>query len=392
MPESTENMFDRVRVAQLSAAHLSHDVYPAFLGVLLPLLIDELGLSLAAAGILASTLRWTTSLQPFLGHLADRTDTRAWVIYAPAVTAVCMSLVGVAPNATTVVILLLLTGVSHAAFHPSGGALVTRVAGDQWGRGTAWFMTGGEIGRVIGPVFIAGIIAVGGLKLSPIAVLPGLLTTVLLYKALRHAPALYASSKARANIRLALRNGRRPVLMLSAAVFLRSSANVTVVIFYPTLVTSSGGGLLLAGIGVGLYEVGAVIGAFAGGVLSDRFGRNKMMLAGALLGAPPLIAAFIVGATPLGFALLVVGGLGWLSSTSIELVTMQELLPENRSTAVGITYFVKAAGAIVATIVIGFVAEFVGLLTALVVAMLVGLTCLPFLWLSGDPSRDYAAD
>lgn len=129
--------FDRVRVAQLSAAHLAHDVYPAFLGVLLPLLIDELGLSLAAAGILASTLRWTTSLQPFLGHLADRTDTRAWVIYAPAVTAACMSLVGVAPNTTTVVILLLLTGMSHAAFHPSGGALVTRVSGNQWGRGTA---------------------------------------------------------------------------------------------------------------------------------------------------------------------------------------------------------------------------------------------------------------
>lgn len=381
--------FDRVRVAQLSAAHLAHDVYPAFLGVLLPLLIDELGLSLAAAGILASTLRWTTSLQPFLGHLADRTDTRAWVIYAPAVTAACMSLVGVAPNTTTVVILLLLTGMSHAAFHPSGGALVTRVSGNQWGRGTAWFMTGGEIGRVIGPVFIAGVIALGGLKMSPIAVIPGLLTTVLLYKALRHAPALYANSSVRANVRDALKAGRTPLLMLSAAIFLRSSANVTVVIFYPTLVTSEGGGLLLAGVGVGLYEVGAVAGAFAGGVLSDRFGRNRVMLIGALIGAPPIIAALYVGATPLGFALLVLGGFGWLSATSIELVTMQELLPNNRSAAVGLTYFVKAAGAIVATIIIGIVAQLVGLLTALTAAMLVGLACIPFLLFARDPSRSY---
>ena len=381
--------FDRVRVAQLSAAHLAHDVYPAFLGVLLPLLIDELGLSLAAAGILASTLRWTTSLQPFLGHLADRTDTRAWVIYAPAVTAACMSLVGVAPNTTTVVILLLLTGMSHAAFHPSGGALVTRVSGNQWGRGTAWFMTGGEIGRVIGPVFIAGIIALGGLKMSPIAVIPGLLTTVLLYKALRHAPALYANSSVRANVRDALKAGRRPLLMLSAAIFLRSSANVTVVIFYPTLLTSDGGGLLLAGVGVGLYEVGAVAGAFAGGILSDRFGRNRVMLIGALIGAPPIIAALYVGATPRGFALLGLGGVGWLSATSIELVTMQELLPDNRSAAVGLSYFVKAAGAIVATVLIGIVAQLVGLLTALTVAMLVGLACIPFLLFARDPSRSY---
>lgn len=384
--------FDRVRVAQLSAAHLAHDVYPAFLGVLLPLLIDELGLSLAAAGILASTLRWTTSLQPFLGHLADRTDTRNWVIYAPAVTAACMSLVGVAPNAPTVVILLLLTGVSHAAFHPSGGALVTRVSGDEWGRGTAWFMTGGEIGRVIGPIFIAAVIAVGGLRLSPVAVLPGILTTVLLYKALRHAPALYASAKGRANVREALANGRRPVLMLSAAIFLRSSANVTVVIFYPTLVTASGGSLLRAGVGVGLYEVGAVVGAFLGGVLSDRLGRNKMMLAGALLGAPPIAAALYLGATPLGFALLVVGGFGWLSATSIELVTMQELLPDNRSTAVGITYFVKAAGAIVATIMIGVAADVIGLLPALTIAMGVGLACVPFLLFTRDPDRDYISE
>lgn len=384
--------FNRVRVAQLSAAHLAHDVYPAFLGVLLPLLIDELGLSLAAAGILASTLRWTTSLQPFLGHLADRTDTRTWVIYAPTITAACMSLVGVAPNTPTVVLLLLLTGVSHAAFHPSGGALVTRFAGDEWGRGTAWFMTGGEIGRVIGPVFIAGVVAVGGLRITPLAVLPGILTSALLYKALRHAPALYATSITRANIRLALRNGRRSVLMLSAAVFLRSSANVTVVIFFPTLVTAEGGSLLRAGVGVGLYEVGAVAGAFAGGILSDRLGRNKLMLAGAVLGGPPIVAALYLGASPLGYLLLVVGGFGWLSATSIELVTMQELLPENRSTAVGITYFVKAAGAILATIMIGVAADAIGLLSALTIAMAVGLACVPFLLFTHDPERDYISE
>lgn len=250
-------------------------------------------------------------------------------------------------------------------------------------------MTGGEIGRVIGPVFIAGVIALGGLMMSPIAVIPGLLTTVLLYKALRHAPALYANSSVRANVRDALKAGRTPLLMLSAAIFLRSSANVTVVIFYPTLVTSEGGRLLLAGVGVGLYEVGAVAGAFAGGVLSDRFGRNRVMLIGALIGAPPIIAALYLGATPLGFALLVLGGFGWLSAASIELVTMQELLPNNRSAAVGLTYFVKAAGAIVATIIIGIVAQLVGLLTALTAAMLVGLACIPFLLFARDPSRSY---
>lgn len=97
--------FQRRNVLLLSGAHLAHDTYPAFLGVMLPLLIDELHISLAVAGLLASGLRWTTSLQPFLGHLADRTDTRAWVILTPAITATCMSLIGIAPTTTAVMAL-----------------------------------------------------------------------------------------------------------------------------------------------------------------------------------------------------------------------------------------------------------------------------------------------
>ena len=149
--------FDTAAVATVSVGHLVHDTYPAFLGPLMPLLIPKLGLSLAAAGALVSVLRWSALIQPFLGYWADRTDPRYWVILAPTVTALGMSLLGIAPSYLAVVVLLVLAGLSHAAFHPSAAALATRSSGRYWGRGTSVFMTGGELGRAIGPLFIVAV-------------------------------------------------------------------------------------------------------------------------------------------------------------------------------------------------------------------------------------------
>lgn len=387
-PAEAPASFQRRDVLLLSGAHLAHDTYPAFLGVMLPLLIDELHISLAVAGFLASGLRWTTSLQPFLGHLADRMDTRWWVILAPAVTATAMSLIGIAPTTTAVMALLLLTGLSHAAFHPAGGAMATRASGNEWGKGTSYFMTGGEIGRVVGPVFIAAVLALGGLRLSPIAVIPGLIASLVLLRRLRARPALGGPGKERAHILEAIRTGRRTILLLAAAIIIRGGANVAVVIYYPTFATGEGYPLLVAGLAITLYEVGAVFGAFWGGILSDRFGRTRMMMLGVLLGGPPVILAILWGPTTLGLALLVVGGFGWLSGNSIELVTMQELLPENRSAAVGITYFMKAAGAIGGTILIGAIGQVVGLQATMVGAIVVGMLAAPVLVVMRDPARN----
>jgi len=385
------SQFQRRNVLLLSGAHLAHDTYPAFLGVMLPLLIDELHISLAVAGLLASGLRWTTSLQPFLGHLADRTDTRAWVILAPAVTATCMSLIGIAPTTTAVMALLLLTGLSHAAFHPAGGALATRVSGNEWGKGTAYFMTGGEIGRVIGPIFIAALLALGGLRLSPVAVIPGLIASIVLFRNLRHQPTLGGPGKQRAHIREALGVARSAIIILGSAMFLRAAGNVAIFVFYPTYAIERGSTLLMAGLALTIYEIGAVVGSFWGGILSDRFGRARLMFLGLLIAGPSLVLAIALGPTLLGLFLLLIGGFGWLSANSIELVTMQELLPENRSAAVGISYFVKAAGGIVGTIVIGFAGQAFGLRATLIAAVAIGMLAAPFLLAAKDPARNGGA-
>jgi predicted MFS family arabinose efflux permease len=141
----TEAPFDRPTVVTLRAAHFVHGSYPPFIGILLPPLTTRLEMGLAAAGIHGSGIRWTTLLQRVLGHLADRRDTRAWVILARALTAIWICALVLAPSAPVAATLLLLASLSHAAFHPAAGAMVTRVAGGQWGTAAAYFMTGGEL-------------------------------------------------------------------------------------------------------------------------------------------------------------------------------------------------------------------------------------------------------
>jgi MFS transporter, FSR family, fosmidomycin resistance protein len=381
----TATGFDRRNVVLLSGAHLAHDIYPAFLGVLLPLLIEELDISLAIAGVLASMIRWTTSLQPFLGHWADRTDTRYWVILTPALTASCMSLLGVAPNTVGVVALLLLAGLSHAAFHPAGGALASRASGTEWGKGMSYFMTGGEIGRVLGPLLIAGVVGVWGLRASPAAVIPGLLATLVLWRRFGSSDALGLRARPPTRVLEALRSGRTHLLLLSGAVIFRSFANVAIIIFYPTYATREGASLLAAAMALAVYELGAVAGTLTGGILSDRHGRTRVMLVGLLAALPPMFGAVLVGPTVLGFVFLFVAGFLWLSATGVELALMQQLLPDNRSTAVGLTYLARSAGAIVATIGIGVVGDGLGLRAALLGAIAIGAVAILFMAVLPEP-------
>ena len=369
--------FDRSTIVALGAAHLAHDSYPAFVGVLLPILIPRLGISLAAAGLLASSIRWSSVVgNPLLGYLGDRRDTRYWIALAPFATAVCMSLLGLAPTFAIALILLLAAGVSHSAFHPSAGAMATRAAGRHWGRGTSYFMTGGEVGRSVGPLFIAAMISLVGVRWSWLAAIPGALATAVLLVRLRRTSAVTVA-RLPGDLRRAAREGWRWVSLLSAAILLRTTTNMGFIVFYPTFATRMGASLLMAGLGVAVYELGGVCGTFLGGTLSDRIGRRTVLAVGVGVGVPCLILALTTGFGPWHYVLLACAGLGIVSSNPVQLVVMQELVPQNRGAAVGITFLMTGLGAIIATVAVGIIASGLGLEPAMLLASAIGALSLP---------------
>ncbi len=375
---SAPTAFDTPTIVAVSGAHLVHDTYPAFVGVLLPLLIPQLGISLTVAGLLAATFRVATAVQPILGHIADRADTRFWIILAPGATAIAISMLGLAPSPLAVALLLALAGLSSAVFHPAAAALVTRSSGTEWGRGTSIFMTGGESGRAIGPLVIAFVLSIVGLAGSWIALIPGVLFTGVLFLRLARRSEVHLRRPA-GSIRQALRAARRPFVLLAASNSLMSMATVGLLVFIPTYLTDAGAGLVLAGAAVTVFEIGGAVGAFSGGTVSDRIGRRPMLAIASGVGAPLLILALALPAGLVVLPFLAVAGVVLLSAGPVQLVLMQELLPENRSTAVGLSIFVTTLTSAVGTVLVGALGQAMGLQIALMLAAGAALLALPFI-------------
>lgn len=370
--------FETPTILAVSAAHLIHDSYPAFVGMLLPLLIPKLGISLVVAGLLAATFRLATAVQPILGHVADRADTRSWIILAPAVTALAIGLLGVAPAVGIVAVLLVVAGISSSVFHPAAAVLVTRASGTEWGRGTSIFMAGGESGRALGPVVIATVLAVVGLGWSWIAIVPGVVASVVLYLRLAHRPSVHLTHPAGSTL-AALRTARRGFLLLAGASAMLSLASVGLLVFVPTYLTGAGADLLLAGLAVTAFSIGGAVGAFMGGTMSDRIGRRRMLAISCAVGSPLLILAL---AMPIGPAMLVVlglAGVALLSAGPVQLVVMQELMPENRGAAVGLTIFAITMTSALGTVVVGAMGDVIGLQQALMISAAAALLALPFI-------------
>ncbi|MCC7367026.1 MAG: MFS transporter [Chloroflexi bacterium] len=372
--------FDTAAVTTMSAGHFVHDVYPAFLSPLLPLLIEKHGLTLGAAGILLSVLRWSALIQPFLGVIADRQDARYWIILAPTVTALGMSLLGLAPNYLALVVLLTLAGLSHAAFHPAGGAQVTRFSGKNWGMGTSFWMTGGELGRAVGPVFIVAVVSAVGLEATWIAIGPAIVASLLLYWRIGGGGRLKVGNKP-PNLWGAVRQAGRPLAILAGIIILRNLGSASFTFFFPTYVTGIGGELAFAAFAITVFELAGAAGAFAGGTLSDRFGRRWVLAVSTAITGPLLWAVFMVPNGAAQLALLAVAGLVAFAGAPVQMVLVQELLPDNRSSAMGIMMFLGLEGTILATVAVGFVADAVGLGPTLSTTMLLSALPLPLVFL-----------
>ena len=161
-------------VLTISFGHLIHDIYTSFLAPILPLLIEKLSISYALAGFLTFVQRVPSLLNPFVGIIVDRVSVRYFVIVAPTIAAVSMSLLGAAPHYVVLVILLFVTGIGSALFHVPGPVMIKHVSGDRIGKGMSFFMFGGEIARTVGPLTILGAVSLWGLertyKLIPLGV------------------------------------------------------------------------------------------------------------------------------------------------------------------------------------------------------------------------------
>jgi FSR family fosmidomycin resistance protein-like MFS transporter len=382
------NQFETKNVVTIAAGHAVHDTYSAFLPPLLPAFIESMSLTKVEAGLLTVFTQAPSLTQPFIGYLADRVSLRYAVILTPAVTATAMSLLGAAPAYAVLALWLLVSGLSSAVLHSVGPVIAGRLSGRRLGHGMGIWMVGGELGRTLGPLLIAGYFVLwpDTLSYTPFLMAGGWLTSLLLFFRLRDVGGRPSTLGHGLPWRQALRAMGPLLVPLVGIVSVRAFMSSALTTYLPTLLADEGAELWLAGISLSVLEVAGVAGALLGGSLSDRLGRRAILLV-SLLVTPLLMIVFLAVGGWLRFPLLLLMGLTSLSVTPVIMALVQESLPQNRALANGIymslSFLIRSA----VVVLVGAMGDFWGMSSAFLACALVTLLGLPFLLLLPSAQR-----
>ena len=375
--KSTDQDFQTGKILALSIGHFIHDVYSSFLAPLLPLLIEKLSMSLTQAGFLSTIMQLPALLNPHIGVMADRISVRYFVILAPALTAIPMSLIGMAPSYGVLLILLFITGVSVSVFHVPAPVMISELSAARKGRGMSFFMTGGELARSVGPLVAVAAVSVFGLEDFYPVMIFGLLSTVWLYFKFRTAPVTRVSSKRRYSILETWRNLSYVLLPLSAILVARGFMHASMTAFLPTYIQMETGNLWLAGIALTLFEAAGVAGVLTAGSISDWFGRRKTLLI-SMLGAPLFLFVFTLSGGWLRVAALNATGFTLLSTTPVMLALVQENARQAPAAANGLFMMINFIARSAVVVIVGFVADRIGLNITYLISAAIGLIGIPF--------------
>ncbi len=375
------NKFQTSNVLLVSASHMLHDIYSSFLAPLRPLLIEKFGITLAMASLWDLIMRIPWLLNPFIGMIAEKTAARYFIIITPAITAVSMSLLGVAPSFTIVSVLLFVMGVSSAVFHVPSPVMIKRLSGSYTGRGMSFFMFGGEMARTLGPLIITAAVTYWGLegtwKLIPF----GLIASFILFLKLRNIKISDSFKKGETAKPQYLKTIKKylPFFMILVGITLfRAIMKSGLTAFLPTyFYTEKGETLWFANSALAVFQLAGAVGTILSGSISDKLGRKTTLLIISVL-SPIMMFLFVSSTGWVSFVFLVLLGFFVFSPGPVLMALVQDTsksLPVFMNSIYMTLNFLASATAVLFA---GLLGDWLGLETTYLISSLLALGAIPF--------------
>ena len=353
-------------MALLSSGHFATDFSNGALPALLPFLRDKFALSYTAVGAVILASQASSSLiQPLFGLWSDRRGAMWLLPTGVAVAGVGIAIAADAPSYWLVLLLVLVSGLGSAAYHPEGSKFAGFVSGRKRASGMAWFSIGGNLGFGIGPLATTAVVVAFGLRGGLLLAIPGLAVALAL---LARAPYLRGfAPKAGAERIVHGQDDMFAMKLLLSVIALRSVAWFGLITFVPLWEVSIGrskshGNHLLA-----LMLFAGGVGTLALGPLADRFGARNVLLASVLATGPLVLAFVLVGGIP-GVIALALTGTCVVGTFGVTMVMGQEYMPRHVGTASGLVIGLSVGLGGIAAVALGRVADLSSLRTALFVA------------------------
>lgn len=350
------------------AGHLITDIYQGALPAMLPFLISEKHFSYATAAFLIFAANASSSIiQPVFGVYADKISLPWALGVGVLLGGIGLGLVGIVQNYYLIILLVALSGIGLALFHPEGARLTDRFAGENKTSAVSIFAAGGNIGFAVGPILTTTMVLAFGLKGTLILCIPAVVMGgILLYESKNFSNEV-SSDKELDNIdkkeevdewgafgRLTL------TLICRSTVFF--GLNTFLTLYYMNILKQSEvqGSIALST----LIVVGAVGTLFAG-KLSIKIGNKKLIIIGYSCLLPLLILFLNIKNPILATIILIPLGFFLYMPYSPMVALGQKYLPNHLGLASGITLGLGVTMGGLVSPILGYVSDTHGIHAAL---------------------------
>nr|WP_062213702.1 MFS transporter [Streptomyces sp. NBRC 109706] len=320
----------------MSLGHACVDVYQGAVAALVPYFVAERAYTYAAAsGLVLAASLLSSVAQPLFGLLTDR-RAMPWLLpVSTIVGGLGIALSGLGGSYALTLVFVAVGGIGVAAYHPES-ARVARVASGGSNTAMGWFSLGGNLGFAFAPILVAVVVGVGGLRFSPLLVLPALVGSLLCLPVLRGMRRAAVTTGAPAPPP-ARRDDWPSFVRLALAVVCRSIVFVGLSTFVSFHVRERTGGGMAAGTAalVVLY-LGGAVGTVLGGRLADRRDRVTVVRRSYLL-TVLAVAGLVLVPGPGIYLFVALTSAGLYIPFSLQVTLGQDYLPNRVGTASGIT-------------------------------------------------------
>jgi FSR family fosmidomycin resistance protein-like MFS transporter len=356
---------DKRAMAALSAGHCATDFANGALPALLPFMVDRFDLSytLAATLMLASAAS-SSLIQPLFGAWSDRRGA-VWLLpTGVAVAGIGIALAAASPSYWLVLLLVVVSGLGVAAYHPEGSKFAAYTSGRRRASGMSLFSIGGNVGYALGPTATTPLVIALGLTGGLLLALPCLVVAGVLLAAV---PFLGSFVPERDSHRAGGEDRPGALALLLGVIAFRSVAWFGLITFVPLWEVSLGHSKSHGSHLLSLMLLAGGLGTLAAGPIADRVGRRPVVIASMLLVGPLTIVYVVLGGV-LGAIALALVGICVISTFGVTMVMAQEYLPRRIGMASGLSIGLSIGLGGIAAVALGAVADSVDLRAAMYVA------------------------
>ncbi|MEV0907602.1 MFS transporter [Streptomyces hokutonensis] len=374
-------MSKKKAITLLAVGHACVDIYQGAVAALIPFFVAERAYSYAAvSGIVLAASLLSSVAQPVFGLLTDRWA-MPWILPLSTVLGgLGIALSGLTGSYALTLVFVAVSGVGVAAYHPESARVARLVSGGSHSA-MGWFSVGGNLGFAAAPPMVGGVVATGGLRLSPLLVLPALAGSVLCLPVLR-ALGRPEGAAAAGTVPVGT-DDKASFVRLSLSVVLRSIEFIGLSTFISLYAQQRMGGGTAAGtVALFVLYLGGALGSVVGGSLAGRWDRVTVARWSYLL-TIPAIAGTVFVPGPAFYVFVALASLALYVPFSLHVTLGQDYLPTRVGTASGITLGLTVSIGGMVTPLIGTIADARSLRTAL--APLIVLPAFSWLLFRGLP-------